>query len=224
MPFLKSKFFLGAVAACVFIMLSINGGLLAWLVGDAAAAVLISEVLPDPASDWDVDGEVSSRGDEWVEIVNTGPDSVDLADYYLRDALGDDPQIRFAGTLVAGETALFHGSYALAWQAAEGLSATGLSLNNAGDMLELYLGHPLDGGSTLVDALIYPSHVGVDDRSLARFLPENVWVLCDGLHPYGGAQEPPGTDCLPTPGAPNACEGLVANESSSWGKVKNDYR
>ena len=188
----------------------------------ADAAVLVSEVLADPASDWDGDGALSSRGDEWVELVNTGPDTVDLGGYYLRDALGDDPQIRFSGTLEPGETALFHGSDAEAWQAAEGLSSTGLSLNNAGDMLELYLGHPLEGG-TLVDVLIYSDHVGVDDRSLARFLPEDVWVLCDELTPYGGTQEPQGTGCPPTPGEPNVCEGLVAAERLSWGEVKAGY-
>jgi hypothetical protein len=190
----------------------------------AFAEVLISEVLPDPASDWDADGEVDSRGDEWVEVVNTGPGPVDLGDYYLRDALGDDPQIRFSGILEPGAAAVFHGSDALLWQSQEGLGASGLSLNNAGDMLELYLGDPRLDGSTLVDALIYPDHVGVDDRALARFLPEDVWVLCDGFQPYGGAQEPAGTGCFPTPGEPNACDGLVANEHSSWGQVKDDYR
>ncbi len=190
----------------------------------APAEVLISEVLPDPASDWDLDGEVDSRGDEWVEVINTGPDPVDLGDYYLRDALGDDPQIRFSGVLESGAAAVFHGSDAQLWQAQEGLGSSGLSLNNAGDMLELYLGDPRLGDSTLVDALIYPDHAGVDDRALARFLPENVWVLCDGFNPYGGAQEPPGTGCYPTPGEPNTCDGLVANEHSSWGQVKTDYR
>ncbi|MBU1675822.1 lamin tail domain-containing protein [bacterium] len=221
---MRSRFFLDAVLVAVLQSLVVCPAALLWFSGSANAAVLISEVLPDPASDWDADGEIDSRGDEWVEVINTGPGPVDLDAYYLRDALGDDPQIRFSGTLAAGETALFLGSDALAWQAAEGLSATGLSLNNAGDMLELYLGHPLEGASTLVDALIYPDHAGVDDRSLARFLPEDVWVLCDGLHPYGGAQEPPGTGCLPTPGEINTCAGLVADESSSWGQVKNDYR
>ncbi len=194
------------------------------LINPADAAVLISEVVADPASDWDADGEISSRGDEWVEIVNSGPGGVDLADYYLRDALGDDPQICFSGLLLVGETAVFFGSDAVAWQLEQGLSSTGLSLNNAGDMLELYHGHPLDVDAVLVDALIYPDHAGVDDRSLARFLPENEWVLCDGLNPYGGTQEPAGTGCSPTPGESNVCEGLVPSESRSWGEVKTDYR
>lgn len=209
----------------VFIMIMSQFAMptLADLITTAGAAVLISEVLPDPATDWDDDGEISSRGDEWVEIINTGPGVVDLADYYLRDALGDSPQIGFSGLLADGETALFHGSDAVIWQAEQGLSATGLSLNNAGDMLELYLGHPMEAGATLVDALIYPSHAGVDDRTLSRFLPENEWVLCDGLNPYGGSQEPMGTGCPPTPGEVNVCEGLVASEHSSWGAVKSDY-
>lgn len=217
MPSTVIRFIAQLVAA--FMLLALLNPLAAV---DALGAVLISEVLPDPATDWDGDGALSSRGDEWVEIVNTGPDTVDLADYYLRDALGDDPQIRFSGLLTAGETALVHGSDAEAWQAAEGLSTTGLSLNNAGDMLELYRGHPLDGG-VLVDALIYPDHVGVDDRSIGRFLPEDVWVLCDGLTPYGGTHEPVGTGCPPTPGAANVCEGLVPSERRSWGEVKADY-
>ncbi len=209
----------------VFICLALwLSSLMPICIGNTNAAVLISEVLPDPASDWDGDGEVSSRGDEWVEVINTGPDAVDLGDYYLRDALGDEPQLRLSGSLAPGGTALFCGSDAQLWQAQEGLSSTGLSLNNAGDMLELFRGHPLLPEAVLVDALIYPDHVGVDDRSIARFLPEDEWILCDGLNDYGGDHEPMGTGCMPTPTEVNACDGLVAAEERSWGKVKSDYR
>jgi len=224
MTSLGNRYFSAAILVSALNILIFFPAPLLLFCGEAGAAVLISEVLPDPASDWDGDGEVHTRGDEWVEVVNTGPETVDLSDYYLRDALGDDPQIRFSGLLGAGEVALFHGSDAELWQGQEQLPTSGLSLNNAGDMLELHLGDPRLGTSTLVDALIYPDHAGVDDRSLARFLPEDVWVLCDGLRPYGGAQEPSGTGCPPTPGEVNACAGLVANESSSWGQVKDDYR
>jgi len=193
-------------------------------VGDARGAVLLSEVLPDPAGDWNGDGSLSSRDDEWVEIVNTGPASVDLADYWLCDALGEEAQLRLSGALASGETALFTGAAAVAWQQANGITVTGLSLNNGGDQLELYRGDPLLPGATLVDALIYPAHVGVDDRSLALMLPEGEWVLCDALSPYGGDLEPAGTGCPPTPGEWNVCEGLVPAENRSWGEVKAEYR
>ena len=179
-----------------------------WEGGAADAAVLVSELCADPASDWDGDGTVDSRGDEWIEIVNTGPGVVDLSAYYLRDALGEEPHLQLSGSLPAGEVALFTGTEAVAWQTAEGLGISGLSLNNAGDLIQLFLGHPQDPSSTLVDLAPYPDHAAEDDRSLARFQGE--WRLCDGLNPYGGALEPAGTGCVPTPGAPNLCEGLVA--------------
>ncbi|MBK9302608.1 MAG: lamin tail domain-containing protein [bacterium] len=202
-------------------LLLLLGGV--WADG-ARGAVLLSEVLADPASDWNGDGTLSSRDDEWIEVVNTGPDSVDLADYWLRDALGEEAQLRLSGALAAGGTALFTGDAAVSWQQAQGMTVTGLSLNNGGDELGLYRGDPALPGATLVDALIYPAHAGVDDRALARMLPENEWVLCDALAPYGGALLPAGTGCPPTPGAWNACEGLVPAQERSWGEIKVDYR
>lgn len=201
------------------LLLLMSGGF-----GTAHGAVLISEVLPDPASDWNGDGAVDSRGDEWLEVVNTGPDAVDLADYWIRDALGDAAQMRLSGTLAPGAAAVFYGSDAEAWQQANGVSLSGLSLNNAGDELYLSIGDPAVPGSSTVDGLIYPAHVGADDRSLARFLPENEWVLCDAATPYGGDQDPVGTGCPPTPGEWNACAGLVPDAATSWGAVKADFR
>ncbi len=189
----------------------------------AGAAVLLSELCPDPATDWNGNGVVESRGDEWLEVVNTGPDAVDLGDYFVRDALGEDPQLRLSGSLAPGETALFLGSDAEQWQRDQGLPVSGLSLNNGGDEVYLYHGDPRQGG-VLVDAVVYPAHVGYDDRSLARFLPEDEWVLCDGLAPYGGGLEPIGTGCPPTPGQPNACDGLVADDADTWTGIKRLYR
>lgn len=190
---------------------------------DALGAVRIAEVCPDPATDWSADGVVDTRGDEWVEVINTGPDTVDLSGYWLRDALGEAPQIRLSGVLAAGEAAVFTGDDALAWQQDSGEGTAGLSLNNSGDTLELFQGHPEQGG-TLVDLLIYPAHVGVDDRSLALFLPEDEWVLCDAVSPYEGSLEPLGTGCAPTPGEVNACAGLVPAERSTFSAIKRGWR
>jgi hypothetical protein len=188
---------------------------------EAFSDVLISEVCPDPASDWSGNGEIDTRGDEWIEVVNTSPELVDLSAYWIRDALGTAPQLRLSGTLSGGAVAWFTGDDALAWQEASGEGSSGLSLNNSGDTVELFLGHPEEEGSTRVDVLFYDSHIGVDDRSLARFLPEDEWVLCDGLNPYGGDLEPLGTGCSPTPGLTNSCEGLVAAEQATWSDIKS---
>jgi len=191
--------------------------------GEALGAVLVSEVLPDPATDWSADGLIDARGDEWVEVVNTGPGAIDLSGYWLRDALGTAPQIRLSGLLEDGATALFTGDDAVAWQEASGEGSAGLSLNNSGDTLELFFGHP-EGGGERVDVVIYGAHVGEDDRSVARFLPQNEWILCDGLNPYNGSLEPVGSGCPPTPGEVNFCEGLVPAESVTWSDVKTRWR
>ncbi len=192
--------------------------------GAADAAVLIAEICADPASDWDGDGAVDSRDDEWIEILNTGPEAVDLTAYYVRDALGDGPHLRLSGVLAPGASAAFLGSDAAAWQAESGEGSAGLSLNNAGDLVQLFLGHPLEADAVMVDVVAYDDHVADDDRSTALMLPEGDWVLCDALNPYGGALEPVGTGCPPTPGAANVCEGLVPNERVDWGHLKSAWR
>ena len=55
------------------------------------AALFINEIMADPASDWDGDGAYQYRDDEWVEIINTGPEAVDLAGHGLRDAASTTP-------------------------------------------------------------------------------------------------------------------------------------
>jgi len=189
----------------------------------AAAALLLSEILGDPARDWNGSGAVDARDDEWVEVLNTGPDPVDLAGYYLRDALGTDPHLRLSGTLAAGEARAFFGSDAAAWQTAQGLTVTGLSLNNAGDTVELHSGVPGAAGSQLVDVYIYGDHEAEDDRSSAR-LEDGSWVLFDYYLPYTGSLTPGGSGCAPSPGVPNVCRANVADERASWGALKGDYR
>ena len=92
----------------------------------------LSEILAGPARDWNGDGAFDARKDEWAEIWNPGPGSVDLSAYRLADA---DSTIRyeFSGFLAAGSVALVLGSAAEDQQRALGRTVTGLSLNNAGD-------------------------------------------------------------------------------------------
>ena len=54
---------------------------------EAAAAILINEVLADPAGDANGDGSVHATRDEFVELVNTDAADVSLASWTLSDAL-----------------------------------------------------------------------------------------------------------------------------------------
>src|SRR5262249_61845600 len=46
-------------------------------------ATRLPETLAGPARDWDGGGAFSSRDDEWIEIVNGGSGTADLAPYFV---------------------------------------------------------------------------------------------------------------------------------------------
>ena len=186
------------------------------------AELVINEVMADPASDWDGDGAYQYRDDEWVEILNTGPDLVDLSLYGLRDASSDDPRLRLSGTLEPGQVQVFFGSEAVVWQQEQGNTVAGLSLNNGGDILELlFLG---ESEAQVVDTVTYLDHEGEDDRSSGLGADNLTWQLFDALNPHAGTQEPLGTGCAPTPGAANLCSPQVANENLALDSLKSCYR
>ena len=200
--------------------------LLVWcLVGGGVAQpcagqLRINEVLADPGRDWNGDGTVSYRDDEWVEIVNAGPTPVVLDDYRLSDGGTRVLRYGFSGTLPSGGVQLVLGSASVAWETANGLSSVGLSLNNAGDTVNLW---HLSGADTLLaDSYTYVAFEVVDDRSTAR-MPDgaDTWRLFDGLNPYTGTVPPLGTGCPPTPGGSNHCP--TALEPQAWGAVKQLY-
>ena len=186
--------------------------------------VMINEILADPVIDWDGDGSVSSKNDEWVEIVNVGPAPVDLSCYQLTDGSGGTTNWRFGftGTIAPGETRVVYGSDAVAWESANGFSTVGLSLNNGGDTVYLY--DNVDGELTLVDEYTYESHAVVDDRAVGR-TPDGgaTWQVFDALNPYTGTAPPLGSGCAPSPGLSNDCSATVPVEQSTWGAIKQLY-
>ena len=98
----------------------------------------------------------------------------------------------------------------------------GFSLGNSGDGVLLW---QVNGGdTTLVDAYTYRSHEAAADRASGR-QPDatGTWALHDGLNPYSGTASPPGTGCMPTPGAANTCSSTPAR-APSWGEIKSRYR
>jgi hypothetical protein len=182
------------------------------------AQIFINEILADPGFDWNGDGSVSSRDDEWVEIVNAGPAPVVLDDYRISDA--GIFRFGFAGTLVPGGLKVVYGSTSVAWEGANGLSAVGLSLNNAGDTVRLWR---IAGPDTLLaDSYTYAPFEVLDDRSTAR-VPDGAvgWQLFDARNPYTGTTPPFGTGCAPTPGGSNTCPTAVL--PLGWGGVKQLY-
>jgi hypothetical protein len=186
-----------------------------------AAQVLLNEIVADPNSDWDGDGTVNSKSDEWVEIINTGSSAVNLGAYRISDAsAGMDFRFALNGNLGPGETLVFFGAEVVAWQEANGISTFGLSLNNSGDTVYLYR---IAGADTsAVDSYAYATNQVKDDRSVGRRPDGGVsWVIFDGLNPYTGSDYTVASGCRPSPGAPANCPSPT--EVSTWGKVKSKY-
>jgi len=196
--------------------------LLAWCAAESSAQVLVNEILADPASDWDGDGAVLAKNDEWVEVINAGSSTVDMSAYRLGDLSGGYSwRYGFSGTLAPGAVIVVYGSLSLAWEAATGYGSAGSSLNNTGDTVVLY---KLEGSDTLVaDSRGYLSHEVLDDRSTGRSKNSlEEWRVFDALNPYTGTNPPLGTGCVPTPGRVNDC-GFVPVEAVTWGAIKEMF-
>ncbi len=196
------------------------------LVPQAQAELVINEILGDPLQDWDGDGILSFRGDEWIEVLNNGASEEDLTEYWLRDDHGEDPHLNLFGTLEPGQVAIFYGSDSVAWQLEQGQSGYGFSINNTGDTIELLRSVPEQSPDTLImiHRVILNSHEVEDDRSSGWDLSGEEWTLFDALNPYSGTSTPEGNDCLPTPGQLNVCEPLVPVHPTRWDHLKSRYR
>jgi len=192
----------------------------------AQADLVINEVLGDPNQDWDGDGTLTYRNDEWIEVLNRGPETIDLGEYWLRDDHGSAPHIQLDGTLEPGAVLVVYGSDAMAWQTANGQPIIGLSVNNTGDGIDLLRTVPGKAGPLLevVDRVVVQDHEVEDDRSSGRQVESDAWLLFDALNPYSGSVDPQGTECAPSPGAPNDCSINVATEQARWGALKSRYR
>ncbi|MBD3235841.1 MAG: hypothetical protein GF330_03980 [Candidatus Eisenbacteria bacterium] len=184
----------------------------------------INEIMGDPASDWDGDGDYNYRDDEWVELFNGGPGHVNLGEYLL----GDDQGLRTFGwedgeVLSEGEALVIYGSQSLAWQQEHDESSYGFGLSNDGDCVVLW---QLAGDDTLlVDTHTFNTHEADDDRSTGRN-PDGTgdWEIFDALNPYGGTTPPLGNGLPPTPGWPNLDDPPSGARARSWGDVKALFR
>jgi hypothetical protein len=186
---------------------------------------LLNEMMADPARDWDGDGAYSYRNDEWVEIVNPGPGALALDGYFLADETGGFVY-GFTGTLAAGAVQVVYGTQSVAWEAANGESATGLRLGNDGDTVQLL--QRVGASTVVVDSYTYNTYEAEDDRSSGR-TPDGseTWALFDGLNVYSGSVSPQGNGLSPTPGERNdggsGDPPPTPSEEKTWGHVKALY-
>jgi hypothetical protein len=186
----------------------------------AQSTLRLNEFLAGPARDWDGSGALSTRDDEWVEVVNVGPAPLDLTGHLITD--GDNlPRMGFTGMLAPGERRLVFGRDAVDWERANGHPIFGLSLGNTGDQVKLW--QVVGPDTVLVDAYAYLAHEAAADRAVGRAPDGGVWMLFDGLNPYAGSTPPLGSGCLPTPGTGNVC-GTTPTRSVTWGRLKAAYR
>jgi hypothetical protein len=196
-------------------------GALSSLAPAGAAQVKLNEMIADPSSDWDSDGLVNSKLDEWVEIINTSSNTVDLGVYRITDqSAGTAFRFALSGTIAPGQTRVIFGAEVVAWQNANSVSAYGLSLNNGGDTVYLYRIAGTD--TTAIDSYAYATSQVADDRAIGR-LPDGgeTWVIFDALNPYKGSDYPVATGCLPSPGGFANCP--APTEASTWGNVKSKF-
>jgi len=183
-----------------------------------SAQIRINEILADPGFDWNGDGTIQSKEDEWVEIVNAGTTAVVLDSLRLSDAGAF--RYGFSGTIQPGHVAIVYGSDSVVWEGAQGLGSAGLSLNNAGDAVNLW---QVAGPDTiLVDTYTYLPHEVLDDRATGR-LPDGIgpWRIFDARNPYSGMTPPLGTGCNPTPGGVNGCPTAIS--PATWTQVKQRF-
>ena len=189
----------------------------------AGADLLLNEILSSPSSDWDGDGLLSSRDDEWVEILNSGTAAVSLDGLFLRDGTGTAFHYGFTGSLAPGEVLLVYGSDAYAWQQANGAGSSGLSLNNSGDLVQLVRDTGNPDAADIIDSIQLPGHAASSERSMGRVEGGGPWVVFDALAPYGGSAEPQATGCAPSPGAQNVCDGIVPTQRIGVGRLKAKF-
>jgi len=204
-----------AIAMCVSLIVFALGT-------PVLGAVVINELMADPETDWNSSGVPNYRDDEWVEVYNNGTGVENLAAYYLRDITDDTPHLQMSGLLQPGQVMVFYGGDAVAWQQDNDVTVSGLSLNNTGDTVEVVFWDGID--YRVIDSVSYTDHEAEDERSSGRDPLTGAWTLYDGLNPHTGSQEPLGSGCLPSPGAPNDCPPLVPVKRTSWDGLKSLYR
>jgi len=208
--------------ATLFLLGFLGSGLLFPV--EVPAAVVINEFLADPpaglAGDANQDGKRSSSQDEFVELLNIGPETADLSFWSLWDQLSLRHEFSVGATLFAFERLVLFGGGSPNGIPGEVVTAStgSLSLNNSSDEIVLK-----DELGRVVDRVLY-SHEASLDQALTRF-PEGTGafqlhteVSRRGLR-FSPGTDPEGENPDPSPAAPEPSTALLFGLGLlfSWG-------
>lgn len=178
----------------------------------ADSPIVLNEILadppPDPEGDANGDGVRSTSDDEFVELVNVGPDPVSLEGWTLHDATGVRHEFSAGTVMDPGELLVVFGGGTPTGIVSEVQVAStgGLSLNNTADQVRLV---GMDGLTR--DVHDYGAEANAD-QSLIRVPDGGDWTRpfdVGYLLPY-------------SPGASNT--GPSALREESWARLKALYR
>ena len=126
----------------------------------AGANVLINEMLPNPATDWNGNGEVSGMDDEFIELYNSGNDSLDVSGYVLKDTVFRSTPGEYT---IPNGTVIAPGEFLVIF-----VTQSGVFQGNDGDAIKLY-----DPFGNLVDELEY--NATTEDVSFNRIPDGGEW-------------------------------------------------
>jgi hypothetical protein len=194
--------------------LAATTGWMGYRVRGSGLAVKINEVLADPpnelAGDANRDGVRDSGDDEFVEIVNCGSTTMDLAGWKISDGTSVRHVFPDSGmTIEPGEfVTVFGGGSPTGFAGLVFTASTGgLSLTNTGDVVSL-----LDRSGGLVDIFSFGSEGGRDESLMRVPDCDGEWMLAsDG-----------GLTVAFTPNAPNG--GGTSLVPATWGSIKGLFR
>ena len=120
--------------------------------------IVINEMLPNPASDWNKNGVTSGMDDEFIELFNSGKEPVDISGYNITDLSLGYYYIIPNGTIIKPEGF---------WVVFS--SESNVFQRNSGDIIWLY-----DPSGNLVDEKEYNSTTS--DVSFARIPDGGNWT------------------------------------------------
>jgi hypothetical protein len=126
----------------------------------AGADVLINEMLANPATDWNGNGEVGGMDDEFIELYNSGNESQDVSGYVLKDTVFRSTPGEYT---LANGTVIGPGEFMVIF-----VSKSGVFQGNDGDAIKLY-----NPSGNLVDEKEY--NTTTEDVSFVRIPDGGEW-------------------------------------------------
>ena len=136
------------------------------IIDDDIPNIIINEILADPGSIFDAngDGTISSYEDEFIELVNIDTSSNDLTGYTISDS--SNVKYTFGATVIhaGGSVVIFGGGTPTGIAGITDITGTasGLALNNTGDTITLK-----NSEGAVITTYTYGSEGG-DDQSIGR--------------------------------------------------------